>query len=781
MTSRSILIGVLAAILAAAGILTAQSASPLHPDFPLLDASGRNVQASGAPVSMLQTCGTCHDTDFITQHSDHSGAALASLVRLPGYPVEAPAAPADETNCFLCHMTDPDAGAYLAALAAGDTAAANEATLGELLADPETFNADGTARSEVLGIQDPSDENCAACHGTIHEDMRTPLTIEAYGWTTETTGQIFSGQRIAASGLNVSGKNTIDRSWDVHAERVVSCVDCHYATNNPVYTQTSGAARPAHLTFDPRRMDFGDYLFQPLHQLNGGAANPMACTDCHEALPTHQWLPYAQQHMDQLACETCHIPTMPAPARASTDWTVVRADGGPVETWRGIDGDPQALTTSLIMGSEPVLLPVTDASGETVLAPHNVITTWYWADGDGSPVPPDVLRAAYLTAEGTYHPDVLAAFDADGSGTLGDAELLISTDAQEALIAERLGVPGAHIASEVLTYPIHHGVVQGDWATASCETCHTAESRLVAPITLANRTPGGVVPAFEPGGMLVEADGTLIYQPETQPASGSVQLYVLGHDAARWADLLGIATLLGTIGGVTIHGGLRVLAARRRPDHHGAQVEEVYMYAAYERLWHWLQTLTIFLLIATGLVIHKPDLFGMFGFAWMVRIHNVLAALLLANAALAAFYHLASGEIKQFLPQPRGFFDRMIRQTLYYVRGIFRDEPHPFEKTPERKMNPIQQVTYFGLLNVLLPLQVITGILMWGIQRWPQIGARIGGLTFIAPLHTLGMWLFATFIIVHVYMTTTGHTPLANIKAMLVGWDEVEVHHAPGD
>jgi thiosulfate reductase cytochrome b subunit len=28
------------------------------------------------------------------------------------------------------------------------------------------------------------------------------------------------------------------------------------------------------------------------------------------------------------------------------------------------------------------------------------------------------------------------------------------------------------------------------------------------------------------------------------------------------------------------------------------------------------------------------------------------------------------------------------------------------------------------------------------------------------------------FLIVHVYLTTTGHTPLAHIRAMISGWEE---------
>ena len=54
--------------------------------------------------------------------------------------------------------------------------------------------------------------------------------------------------------------------------------------------------------------------------------------------------------------------------------------------------------------------------------------------------------------------------------------------------------------------------------------------------------------------------------------------------------------------------------------------------------------------------------------------------------------------------------------------------------------------------------------------------AALGGLPFLAPFHTLVAWAFVAFIIAHVYLTTTGHTPMAGIKSMIVGWDDVEVH-----
>jgi thiosulfate reductase cytochrome b subunit len=85
------------------------------------------------------------------------------------------------------------------------------------------------------------------------------------------------------------------------------------------------------------------------------------------------------------------------------------------------------------------------------------------------------------------------------------------------------------------------------------------------------------------------------------------------------------------------------------------------------------------------------------------------------------------------------------------------------------------------ILNVLLPLQMFSGLLMWGAQSWPDAVRAIGGLPTLARVHTLGAWLFAAFLIAHVYLTTTGPTPLAMIRAMIVGWDESEETYVAAD
>ncbi len=186
-----------------------------------------------------------------------------------------------EMNCFLCHMPDPNNEARVESLQAGEFGWANTATLlgtgiVEQTGDGWTWNedafqADGELAAEHVTIQSPTPENCGACHGTVHQspDPLTPADISAGDQHTQRTGQIFSGQRLKDSGLNLAGKDELTRPWDVHAERNVQCSDCHFSVNNPIYYQEPADSRPEHLDFDPRRMDFGDYLQRPDHNFRG--------------------------------------------------------------------------------------------------------------------------------------------------------------------------------------------------------------------------------------------------------------------------------------------------------------------------------------------------------------------------------------------------------------------------------------------------------------------------------------------------------------------------------
>jgi thiosulfate reductase cytochrome b subunit len=706
-----------------------------------------------------------------------------------------------EMNCFLCHTASPNNTARITALQAGQFEWAATATLlgsGLVEQSGETFTWNASAfdaAGNLLdpAIQDPSNQNCAQCHGVAHEGQ-DPLTLtiadldlQGGNWQTLTTGQVIAAEKISQSGVNLASKEDLPRSWDIHAERGLQCTDCHYALNNPAYYQSEN--RPEHLEFDPRRLEIGEYLQRPDHNFARGQSAQVniapelkgtmrRCESCHDASQTHDWLPYADRHLEELACESCHIPNIYAPALQAVDWTVLQADQSPRITYRGVEGDSQTVN-DLVTGYQPVLLPRQNVDGGVQLAPYNLITTWFWASGDGNqPVALADLQAVYFEGDG-YAPAILAALDGDENGELSQSELALDKLKKVDVVRERLqalGLQNPHIIGEIRPYSINHNVTNGEWLSQDCASCHSDASRLAGPIQLSTYTPGAAQPQFvantntmDEGTHYTDESGALYYKPAPHAAN----LYIFGHNRIAWVDILGALMFVGVLGAISVHGGLRFFAALRNPSGKG-QTQKVYIYSVYERFWHWLQTFAIVLLLLTGLVIHRPDIFGLLSFRGVVVVHNTLAVLLVINAALSLFYHLVSGEIKQYIPRPYGFFDEAIVQAKYYIDGIFRHDPHPFEKTPEKKLNPLQAITYFGILNVLLPLQIITGALMWGVQHWPAAANLLGGLPFLAPFHSLVAWTFAAFIVAHVYLTTTGAEPLTAIQAMMTGWEEIE-------
>jgi thiosulfate reductase cytochrome b subunit len=707
-----------------------------------------------------------------------------------------------EMDCFLCHISSPNNVTRIEALQAGKFRWVSTATLvgtglvesagGAYTWNQAAFTEDGLLLPESVTIQEPTNQNCAQCHGVVHtsQDALTLAGCDLANWQTATTGQVISAQKISDSGLNLSGKGTLTRSFDIHAERGLKCTDCHYSLNNPVYYQAGNS--PEYLQFDPRRLEIGEYLQKPDHNFARGQSaqytiapelkgSMRRCESCHNAKDTHDWLPYVDRHLDELACESCHIPRLYAPAVQSYDWTVLQANGQPVSVCRGVEGNTATLN-DLVTGFTPVLMPRENIDGNITLAPYNLITTWYWVydSSNGSrPVRMADLQAAFVE-DGSYAPEVLQVLDSDRNGSLSTSELSLDTSEKKSVVASRLsalGLQNPHIEAEVQPYSVNHNVAGSEWAIKDCQACHSDDSLVTQPIQLASSISAGVQPEFVKdantvaSGSMYTENGALYYRPATR----NQKLYIFGHDRVSWIDWLGALFFVGVLGAVAVHGGLRFRAALKAPRHE-PELKKVYMYTVYERFWHWLQTFVIVLLLFTGLIIHRPDMFGIFSFRYVVLIHNILAALLVINAALSLFYHLVSGEIRQYIPRPYGFFNDAIVQVKYYLRGIFKGEAHPFEKVPQKKLNPLQQITYFGILNVLLPLQIITGALMWGVQQWPQIAGWFGGLPYLAPFHSLVAWIFAAFIVGHIYLTTTGHQPLTSIKAMMDGWEDVGVH-----
>lgn len=197
----------------------------------------------------------------------------------------------------------------------------------------------------------------------------------------------------------------------------------------------------------------------------------------------------------------------------------------------------------------------------------------------------------------------------------------------------------------------------------------------------------------------------------------------------------------------------------------------IYLYTRYERFWHWLQMILIAVLLLTGLEVH--GVYKLFGFEEAVAIHNFAGLTWLIAFAFFVFWVFTTGEWKQYVPTTK----KMLAVIRYYLIGIFKGEEHPVQKRKDAKHNPLQRITYLSLAALLLPLQMASGFLYWSYNSWQEWGIDFIPLEAVALIHMAMAFAILQFIIIHVYMTTTGHTVSAHLKAMITGWEDVPVGH----
>ena len=190
---------------------------------------------------------------------------------------------------------------------------------------------------------------------------------------------------------------------------------------------------------------------------------------------------------------------------------------------------------------------------------------------------------------------------------------------------------------------------------------------------------------------------------------------------------------------------------------------KIYLYTRFERSWHWLQGLMVVGLIVTGLEIHGT--YTLLGFQRAVNIHNFVGLTWLVLFAFFVFWLFITGEWRQYIPTTKKLFS-VVR---YYAWDIFQGKEHPVQKSPGAKHNPLQRLAYLGISAMLLPVQMVTGLLYYLYNDLPGLFS----LPLVATLHTLVALFLLNFLIIHLYMTTTGHSLFSHISGMITGWEEV--------
>jgi len=195
--------------------------------------------------------------------------------------------------------------------------------------------------------------------------------------------------------------------------------------------------------------------------------------------------------------------------------------------------------------------------------------------------------------------------------------------------------------------------------------------------------------------------------------------------------------------------------------------EEVRRYTAPQRIFHWVNSVSVFALFVSGLAIYSPGLFASMNITtstWF-RVHMWFVPLFLAGIA----FHIAHAAF---------FLDRLgnlwfgraeQRRSIIIIRnflGITREYPKI------GKYHPAQILFHWAVVANLLAL-TLTGFILWKPLRH-AIPLRLFGLGwdfifFNRILHDFFTASLAALIIGHMYFAVMIKKNWPDLKAMLTG------------
>ncbi|MCG7862406.1 MAG: tetrathionate reductase family octaheme c-type cytochrome [Candidatus Thiodiazotropha endolucinida] len=470
----------------------------------------------------------------------------------------------------------------------------------------------------------------------------------------------------------------------------------------------------------------------------------VSCRACHDPRP-HRRDEKLNDHTDRIACQTCHIPRYSRGDYGSKLWWDWSQAGK-------MNQEGKPFGTEDAFGFEIYNSKKGDFTWEMHTRPE-----YRWFNGD----------VLYTLVEDTIDPGAIVPInkllgDADSPGTrIWPVKVMRGKQPYDAeyktLVAPlttteegywktfnwdqsiKLGMQAINrpysgsydfVSTEML-WPITHMVAPSEEALR-CTECHSEN------------------------GLLGNVEG----------------LYIPGQHSHPWMDKIAMIILLMTLAGVLLHGSARFLLRPKDKQTTDHPQKKIYIFKRFERFWHWAQTLLILFMLITGFEIHGS--YTLFGMEQAMNLHTLAAWILIGLWVFAIFWHFTTGEWRQYIPTT----NKVLAVARYYSVDIFKNQPHPFRATKLHKHNPLQRLAYLLFKLVLAPAVWISGLLYLFYNDWSQWG--LGGLELglIAFMHTLAAYLLAVFFIGHVYLTTTGHTVTAHIKAMLTGWEEIEAEPA---
>ncbi|MFC1477666.1 cytochrome b/b6 domain-containing protein [candidate division KSB1 bacterium] len=242
--------------------------------------------------------------------------------------------------------------------------------------------------------------------------------------------------------------------------------------------------------------------------------------------------------------------------------------------------------------------------------------------------------------------------------------------------------------------------------------------------------------------------------------------YIVGMTRNIYLDRVITAIFAMVLLVIILHAAGRLTTRKERP---GPAVHVVH-YQLWLRLWHWCSAALFILLIITGLSLHYsgPDS-PLLSFSTARAIHNICGPLLTIMYLFFFVANIISGNWRQYIPSSKGLFGRLMKQAAYNLAGVFKGKPDSFRRSDKQKFNPLQQVTYLGIMYGFVLVIVISGNFLMLPELAPESILGFAGFTPMAVIHVAAGFLASIFLVGHIYFATTGTTPFSKFRDMFTG------------
>ena len=317
-----------------------------------------------------------------------------------------------------------------------------------------------------------------------------------------------------------------------------------------------------------------------------------------------------------------------------------------------------------------------------------------------------------------------------------------------------------------------HVILAANATTVNCEYCHSKTSAMTTVLNRyrnEQRAYSMVDKGLFDDGKLKKDNVALIAASKGQPDSvlGFMNanllddMYITGIAQTPWLNTTFLKLLAVILLVIVIHSLLRKFGSRAVYEHGTDEI----MFPICIRIWHWINAALFLILIVTGFSMHFS---GGIPFESAQSAHATLALSLAGLWMLYVLYLVLSGQLMQYLPR-RDFISASFKQAGYYMFGIYRGKENPAGHDPARRLNPLQQTTYLGVLFILLPVLMVSGLALFVPDVIPAQLAGMDGKRLVAMAHVAAAFLTIIFLVVHVYLCTTGESVFALVRSMITG------------